>query len=125
MSDQTQACNNTDPKPTRLQLVWKEAKWQGELLLRRLFYRCFSRLIHRFGMHQMKRLHPMGGDPFYRCDWCGMHGKKVEVRDRPFILASCREARQCLHIVPGCICNGDPTSPLSATIQPMTKETDQ
>jgi hypothetical protein len=26
-----------------------------------------------------------------------------------FILQSCREAKQCLHIVPGCICEGDPT----------------
>lgn len=26
-----------------------------------------------------------------------------------FILQSCREAKRCLHIVPGCICEGDPT----------------
>lgn len=27
----------------------------------------------------------------------------------PFLMESCREAKQCLHIVPGCICEGDPT----------------
>lgn len=27
----------------------------------------------------------------------------------PFIMLSCREAKQCLHQVPGCICEGDPT----------------
>lgn len=80
MSDQEQACN-TDSKPTRLQLAWKETKWQIYLLSLRLLYRHFSRLIHRLGMHRMKRLHPMDGDPFYRCEWCGMHGTKVEYRD--------------------------------------------
>jgi len=76
--DNSQACNNTDPRPTRLQLTWKEAKWQLYLLLLRLFYRRFSRIIHYFGMHQMKRLEIDPGKPFYRCDWCGMHGTKVE-----------------------------------------------
>lgn len=79
MSDQAQACNNTDPRPSRAALIWKEIKWRLYLLSLRLFYRGFSRFIHRFGMHQMKRLHPMGGKPFYRCDWCGMHGTKVEI----------------------------------------------
>ena len=81
IDEQTRACVNTDPRPTRLQLAWKEAKWQLSLLMLRLFYRRFSKVIHHFGMHQMKRLHPMGGDPFYRCDWCGMHGTKVETKN--------------------------------------------
>lgn len=76
---ESQAYINTDPKPSRAALAWKEVKWRLYLLSLRLFYRHFARLIHRFGMHQMKRMHPMGGEPFYRCDWCGMHGTKVEV----------------------------------------------
>ena len=27
----------------------------------------------------------------------------------PFIMESCREAKRCLHQIPGCICEGDPT----------------
>lgn len=27
------------------------------------------------------------------------------------MLISCREARSCLHQIPGCICDGDPTLP--------------
>lgn len=73
---------NTDPPPTRFQLAWKEAKWQIYLLSLRLFYQRFSKGIHYFGMHRMKRMNPMGGAPFYRCDWCGMHGTKVEVTSR-------------------------------------------
>lgn len=79
MSDQG-ARLNTDPRPTRLQLAWKEAKWQLYLFSLRLFYRRFSRTIHYFGMHRMKRMQ-IERDVFYRCDWCGMHGTKVEVRD--------------------------------------------
>lgn len=78
MSDH--ACANNDPRPTRLQLAWKEAKWRLYLLSLRLFYRGFSRIIHRFGMHRMKRLQ-IERDIFYRCDWCGMHGTKVEIKD--------------------------------------------
>jgi len=78
MTDDMQTCANNDPRPTRLQLAWKEVKWRLYLLSLRLFYRRFSRTIHYFGMHRMKRFHLMGGDPFYRCDWCGMHGTKVE-----------------------------------------------
>ncbi len=28
----------------------------------------------------------------------------------PFMMLSCREAKQCLHNIPGCICDGDPTN---------------
>lgn len=77
MSDHTQACNNTDPKPTRASLAWTYIKWELYLLSLRLFYRRFSRTIHYFGMHRMKRMQ-IDRDVFYRCDWCGMHGTKVE-----------------------------------------------
>jgi hypothetical protein len=80
MSDQGCA-NNNDPKPTRFDLAWKAAKWQLYLLSLRLFYQHFSRTIHYFGMHRMRLRHPMGGDEFYRCDWCGMYGTKVEVKN--------------------------------------------
>lgn len=77
MSDD-QACLNTDPPPSRWWVLRQEIKWRLYLLSLRLFYRRFSLLIHYFGMHRMKRIHLMGGEPFYRCDWCGMHGTKVE-----------------------------------------------
>ena len=77
MTDQ-QACANTDPRPTPLQLAWKETKWRLYLLSLRLFYRRFSKIIHYFGMHRMKRMQ-IERDVFYRCDWCGMHGTKVEI----------------------------------------------
>ena len=42
-----------------------------KVLYWRLIYRHRMRLIHRRDGHQMKALHPMGGEPFSRCDWCG------------------------------------------------------
>lgn len=77
MSDQ-QACANNDPRPTRLQLAWRETKWRLYLLSLQLFYRRFSKIIHYFGMHRMKRMQ-IERDVFYRCNWCGMRGTKVEV----------------------------------------------
>lgn len=34
---------------------------------------------------------------------------EVLLRDEPFMMLSCREAKRCLHMVPGCICEEDPT----------------
>ncbi|MGM4997861.1 hypothetical protein AB8A05_04285 [Tardiphaga sp. 538_B7_N1_4] len=79
------AALNNDKKPTKLQLAWKETKWRLYLLYCRWGYRHVSRVSHRLGFHQMKRLHPMGGNVFYRCDWCGMHGTRVESRSSAFL----------------------------------------
>lgn len=32
------------------------------------------------------------------------------IQPEPFMMLSCREAKQCLHNIPGCICDGDPTN---------------
>ena len=78
MSDQGCAAERSRPE-TRTAKAWKQIKWRLYLLSLRLFYQRFSRTIHYFGMHQMKRICALGGKPFYRCEWCGMHGTKVEV----------------------------------------------
>lgn len=35
-------------------------------------YRHLMQALHRFGVHHMKFVHPIGNQYWWKCDWCGM-----------------------------------------------------
>jgi hypothetical protein len=52
-------------------VAWTEVKWRTYLLYCRTLYRPHMRLLHRFGKHWHKKLHPLGGPEMHWCEWCG------------------------------------------------------
>jgi hypothetical protein len=73
--------------------------------------RCARWILLETSPAPLPMLHPVRDDMAAAADEIERLSKLVPAeRPEPFMMLSCREAKQCLHQIPGCICDGDPTA---------------